>query len=139
MTKRTFVLFLSLVQILALTLFPQQSSVACKLDLSSGNFSPYAVQSCESQLNLVLTDDTICEEETIVQADDFEWKENLSSLLRHRNSTYRFLTTVSPTITEFYITQVPRLLRESVLLPAVNSDDIVTPGYYTFLHRLCPF
>ena len=139
MTKRTFVLFFCLAQMLASTLFLQQSAFACKLDIGTESFSPYSVESSENSDEIVLNDDSICEDETIVRADDFEWKENLSDLLRHRHSTYRFLTIISQTSSEYYITQIPKSIRESVSLPVLQKGDIELPGYYGFLHRLCPF
>ncbi|MCE6990917.1 hypothetical protein [Dyadobacter sp. CY323] len=139
MTKRTFVLFFCLAQMLASTLFSQQPAFACKLDIGTDSFSPYTVESSEDPGQFALIDDSICKEETIVRADDFEWKENLSDLLRHRHSTYRFLTLISEIGSEYYIAQIPKNIRESVSLPALPKGDIELPGYYGFLHRLCPF
>ncbi|TLV00817.1 hypothetical protein [Dyadobacter luticola] len=144
MTKSTFVLFFSLVQFLAFNLFPQQAAASCHFKsgkiVKSGKvkFSPRFIET--AQFELVCTDDTLYEDETIVRADDeFEWKENLSSLLRHRQSTYRFLTSISPAVTHYSITQIPKIDRESVSLPVISKGSIIRPGYYGFLHRLCPF
>jgi hypothetical protein len=139
MTKRTFVLFCCLAQFLASMLFPQQQASACKLDLGTTGFSPFAIEMAKTVDHFVLIDDSICKNETIVRADDFEWKENLSDLLRHRHSTYRFLTLVSQIAPEYNIPRVPKVIRESITLLSITKGIITLPDYYSFLHRLCPF
>jgi hypothetical protein len=124
---------------LASMLFSQQPAFACKLDIGKDSFSPYTVESSGASDEFVLNDDSVCEDETIVCADDFEWKENLTDLLRHRHSTYRFLTIITQTSSDYYIAQIPKIIRESVSLPVLTKGDIELPGYYGFLHRLCPF
>ncbi|MEO6285254.1 MAG: hypothetical protein ABIN80_10970 [Dyadobacter sp.] len=139
MTKRTFVLFFCLAQFMASLLFSQQQASACKLDLGTNGFSPFAIEMAETSDHFVLVDDSIRKNETIVRADDFEWKENLSDLLRHRHSTYRFLTLVNQVAPEYVIQRIPKVIRESVTLLSVTKGVITLPDYYSFLHRLCPF
>lgn len=139
MTKRTFVLFLCLAQFLASMLFSQQAAYACKIDMGTDAFSPFAVETSGASGDIVLIDDTIPKNQTIVRADDFEWKENLSQLLRHRHSTYRFLTLVSELAPQYEITRVPKVIRESVQLLIIAKGETTLPDYYSFLHRLCPF
>jgi hypothetical protein len=139
MTKRTFVLFLCLIPFLASLLFSQHTAVACKLNTSANSFSPYHVESVKTPDHFVLVDNLHCEDEAIVRADDFEWKENLSDLLRHRHSTYRFLTLVSQETPDYVISRVPKLIRESVIQLSVTKGVTTLPDYYSFLHRLCPF
>ena len=97
MTKRTFVLFFWLAQFAVSLLLGQQRAVACKIDVGTEAFSPFEIEEKPGTGDIVLIDDTICKNQTIVRADETEWKESLSDLLRHRHSTYRFLTLVSQT------------------------------------------
>ncbi|MGX5853059.1 hypothetical protein ACWKW6_05420 [Dyadobacter jiangsuensis] len=139
MTKRTFVLFFWLAQFAVSLLLGQHRAVACKIDIGTEAFSPYEIEEKQGTGHIVLIDDTICKNETIVRADETEWRESLSDLLRHRHSTYRFLTLVSQAALQYEITRVPKLIRESVQLLFVSNGDIKLPDYYSFLHRLCPF
>lgn len=141
MTKRTFVLFLCLVQSMSLTLFPQRSVASCRLDIAMNVFSPFTVYTSEDPEDFILYDDSIPCVESIVRADpdDYEWKETLSNLLRHRLSTYRFLTEAVQIWPSFQSTPVPKSIRESIPLLAISKGDIALPSYYGYLHLLCPF
>jgi hypothetical protein len=124
---------------MAFLLFSQQQTSACKLDLGTNRFSPFVIEMAETSDHFVLVDDSICKNETIVRADDFEWKENLSDLLRHRHSTYRFLTLVHQISPDYVIQRIPKVVRESITLLSVTRGVVTRPDYYSFLHRLCPF
>ncbi|MCF0074540.1 hypothetical protein LZD49_28910 [Dyadobacter sp. CY261] len=139
MIKRTFVLFFWLAQFAISLLIGQQGVVACKIDMGTEAFSPYEVEEKPGTGNIVLIDDTVCKDETVVRADEFAWKEAISDLLRHRHSTYRFVTLVSQAAPQYEITRVPKVIRESVQLLPVSNGEIKLPDYYSFLHRLCPF
>jgi hypothetical protein len=139
MTKRTFVLFFWLAQFAVSLLLGQQRAVACKIDIGTEAFSPFEIKEKPGTGDIVLIDDTICKNETIVRADETEWKESLSQLLSHRHSTYRFLTLVSQTAPQYEISRIPKVIRESVQLLSANNGEITLPDYYSFLHRLCPF
>lgn len=139
MTKRTFVLFFWLAQFAISLLIGQQRAVACKIDIGTEAFSPYEVEEKPGTGTFVLIDDTICKNETVVRADEFEWKEALSHLLSHRHSTYRFLTLVAQATPQYEITRIPKVIRESVQLLPVRNGETPLPDYYSFLHRLCPF
>lgn len=139
MTKRTFVLFFWIAQFAVSLLFSQQRALACKIDIGTGAFSPYAVEEKSGTGDFVLIDDTVCKNETIVRADESEWKESLSDLLSHRHSTYRFLTLVSQAAPYYEITRIPKVIRESIQLLTPCKGGITLPDYYSFLHRLCPF
>lgn len=139
MTKRTFVLFFSLVHFLALSLSAKQPAALCKLDYGT-EFSPYSVETRVESADVVIVDDTIDPNRTIVKADGCKWRENLSKLLRHRHSSYRFASFETVVFSNYYFLRKPKFIRESLL--AVNfteRENIVLPGYYGFLHRLCPF
>ncbi|WP_353721850.1 hypothetical protein [Dyadobacter sp. 676] len=139
MTKRAFVLFFWLAQFAVSLLIGQQGAVACKIDLGTDTFSPYQVEEKPGTGHFVLIDDTVCKNETVVRADEFEWKEALSDLLSHRHSTYRFLTLVAQATPQYEITRIPKVIRESVQLLPVSNGETTLPDYYSFLHRLCPF
>jgi hypothetical protein len=139
MTKRTFVLFFWLAQFAISLLFSQQRAIACKIEIGTNAFSPYAMEETSSEGHFVLIDDTVCKNETIIRANETEWKESLSDLLRHRHSSYRFLTLVSEAAPQYIITRISKVVRESVQLLPVSNGEITLPDYYSFLHRLCPF
>ncbi|GGM77602.1 hypothetical protein GCM10010967_06560 [Dyadobacter beijingensis] len=139
MTKRTFVLFFWLAQFAVSLLIGQRRAVACKIDVGTEAFSPYEIEEKAGTGAIVLIDDTICKNETVVRADESEWKEAISDLLSHRHSTYRFLTLVSQAAPQYEITRIPKVIRESVQLLPVSNGEVTLPDYYSFLHRLCPF
>ena len=131
MTKRTFVLFFSLAYTLALLLLPGRSEASLRV-----RFSPYTVY--ETQ-DVDICPDEYLEIIPIVRADDFEWKENLSDLLRHRHSTYRFtlFAAVQSAFLDFVINS-KEFFRSLIAIPFPKRVAIL-PDYYSFLHRLCPF
>jgi hypothetical protein len=139
MTKRTFVLFFWLAQF-AVTLFlGQQKVIACKIDIGTEAFSPFEIKEKPGSSDIVLIDDTICKNETIVRADETKWNESLSKLFNRRHSTYRFLTLISQAVPQCEITRTSRIIKESVQLLYATNGEITLPDYYSFLHRLCPF
>lgn len=139
MTKRTFVLFFWLAQFAISLLLGQQRAFACKIDIGTEAFSPYEMEEKPGTGTIVLIDDTVCKNETVVRADEFAWKEAISDLLNYRNSTYRFLTLVSQAAPQYEITRIPKVIRESVTLLPFSNGEVRLPDYYSFLHRLCPF
>lgn len=139
MTKRTFVLFFWLAQFAISLLLGQQRAFACKIDIGTEAFSPYEMEEKPGIGTIVLIDDTVCKNETVVRADEFAWKEAISDLLNYRNSTYRFLTLVSQAAPQYEITRIPKVIRESVTLLPFSNGEVRLPDYYSFLHRLCPF
>lgn len=139
MTKRTFVLFFWLTQFAVSLLLGQQRAVACKIDIGTEAFSPFEIEEKPGTGDIVLIDDTICKNETIVRADETKWEESLSKLFNRRHSTYRFLTLISQAIPQCEITRIPKIIRESVQLLYAGNGEITLPDYYSFLHRLCPF
>lgn len=139
MTKRTFVLFFWLAQFAISLLLGEQRAFACKIDIGTEAFSPYEIEEKPGTGTIVLIDDTVCKNETVVRADEFAWKEAISDLLSHRNSTYRFLTLVSQAAPQYEITRIPKVIRESVTLLPFSNGEVRLPDYYSFLHRLCPF
>lgn len=139
MTKRTFVLFFWLAQFAISLLLGQQRAFACKIDIGTEAFSPYEIEEKPGTGTIVLIDDTVCKNETVVRADEFAWKEAISDLLNYRNSTYRFLTLVSQAAPQYEITRIPKIIRESVTLLPFSNGEVRLPDYYSFLHRLCPF
>jgi hypothetical protein len=141
MMKRTFVLFFCLAQFLAFSLLPDQSGVSYAPKTNTESFSPriYAIGSLEESH---LECEDVCHENApIIQADDndFEWKECLSDLLRHRNLSYRFITFESVVSTFFQFTSDFRVTYKSVHRKYLFKAGLTLPDYYSFLHRLCPF
>lgn len=140
MTKRTFVLFLFLVHTVVLSLFSGQSRASYKPDIFTTRFIAYIPANQE-----VLEDFEICEEEelinvTIIQADECEWRENLTDLLRHRHSSYRFsLFESAPSAFIDFLPNLKGLSKAHKPLFSVYLSRNILPDYYSFLHRLCPF
>lgn len=140
MTKRTFVLFLCLVQALALSLFSGQA-----LALYTENIGIIRTAEQEAELR-VCTEvcEEICEDECfddtpIIQAHEAEWKENLSDLLRHRHSSYRFVTFESVTPVSFHFAVRFRFFCKKIQTITFFKGVTTLPDYYSFLHRLSPF
>jgi hypothetical protein len=139
MTKRTFVLFFCLFQPLALALFSGQAQACYKQEISKHEFFP--VWATVSQL----TDDpdfceeSSCEASAIVQADDFEWKESIADLLRHRQSTYRFISFDSAPSAFLHFIECYKAIVKPFQSIYLFKKVTVLPDYYNFLHRLCPF
>jgi hypothetical protein len=138
MTKRTFVLFFCLVQSLAFPLFAKHQASLCKLDYGTG-FSPFSIETSVESADVVIVDDTIDPNRTIIQADGCKWRENLSKLLRHRHSSYRFVSFDTVVFHNYYFLRKTKFLREKLLTVNFNERNLTLPGYYGFLHRLCPF
>lgn len=139
MTKRTFVLFFCLVQTLAFPLFAKHQASLCKIDFGTAGFSPYSIGTNEETAEMVIWDDTIEENQTIIREDKAEWRENLSKMLRHRHASYRFACLESVVTSEFYFIYNPKLVLQNSLTTVFASTSLALPGYYSFLHRLCPF
>jgi len=139
MTKRTFVLFFWLAQFAISLLLGQHRAIACKIDIGTEAFSPFEIAEKPGTREIVIIDDTICKNETIVRADETKWNESLSKLFNRRHSTYRFLTLISQAVPQCEITRPSRLIRESAQPPPPPYRVVHLPGYYSFLHRLCPF
>ena len=139
MIKRTFVLFFCLVQILALSLLPEQSRASYKPDVLSNGFVPYTVANQEVLEEFDICPDAYPVDSPIIQADECEWKESLADMLRHRHSSYRF--TLFETAPSSFIDVIPGLKSLSKALKplSVYLSITVLPDYYSFLHRLCPF
>jgi len=139
MTKRTFVLFFWLAQFAITLLLGQQRAVACKIDIGTESFSPFEITEKPGTRDIVIIDDTICKNETIVRADETKWNESLSKLFNRRHSTYRFLTLISQAVPQCEITRPSKYIRESAQLLYASNGEVTLPDYYSFLHRLCPF
>lgn len=140
MLKRTFLLFFCIGQILASALFSGQAVASCRSNFGIRILSPfnnsYYLEEEEEEIEI---DDSICHHQTIIKADEFEWKESLSHLLRHRTSNYRFSTfeTVSSEHFRFSLKFVVKHYTQQVIGSIVGL--LTLPDYYSFLHRLCPF
>ena len=139
MTKRTFVLFFCLVQILAFPLLAKQHAALCKIDFGTAGFSPYTIGTVDETEEVVILDDTIETHQTIIREDVAEWRENLSKMLRHRHSSFRFASLESAVFYTFYCFYNPKAVRDTSLTAIFAYTSHILPGYYSFLHRLCPF
>ena len=137
MIKRTFVLFLCFARILAFTLLSWQSVASYDSTNEIAGFSPYTILSDSVDDN---ASEDICQDNIpIIRTDGCKWKENLSKLLRHRRTTYRLVSfgylNITSTNSIIYFKGLIRTLGSISLYKGIT----VLPGYYSFLHRLCPF
>ena len=139
MTKRTFVLFFSLAQALALSLFTPQASASHDPNIGVRQVFQSQTYPSEIQCEEDLCEDECLENVPIIQAHETEWKENLSDLLRLRHSNYRFTTFESvPSVILHFAIRVRFFCQKVQTIVSLNSVAIL-PDYYSFLHRLCPF
>ena len=139
MIKRTFVLFFCLAQMLAISLLTEQAGIASPIVNGNDSFNPRYTSPSDCTQDFDYCRDVCDSNIPIIRSNDFEWKESITDLLRHRHSTYRFvsLTSVSSSFLQF-------ITNFKDLLPSLKSfflatSEIILPGYYGFLHRLCPF
>lgn len=103
---------------------------------------------CEKRQNFMSVSDIvsyeICEAgseepETVIKADEYEWRENLSNLLRHRVSSYRFALIECSSPISFHFAQKKSIVNTTATLNRIAAKILTLPDYYCFLHRLCPF
>lgn len=139
MTKRTFVLFLSLAQALALFLFTQQASASYDQSIRFRESLQLKNAAPEMQCPEDFCENVCSNNATIIQAHEAEWKENLSDLLRLRHTNYRFTIFESVQSVIFHFAVRVRFFCQQVhIIVSLNRIPIL-PDYYSFLHRLCPF
>jgi hypothetical protein len=139
MLKRTFILFFCIGQILALTLFSGQAEASCRTNFGIRQLSPFNNKYYIEEEELIEIDDSICPRQTFLSPDEFEWKENLSSLLRHRTSSYRFICFESVLSDYFHFSSKSFFQHYTRQVIGSIQRLPVLPEYYSFLHRLCPF
>jgi hypothetical protein len=139
MLKKTALLFFCIGQILASVLFSGQAEASCRTNFGIRQLSPFNNDYYTDVEEPVKIDYPVCKRQTFIQADDFEWKENLSSLLRHRTSNYRFVCFES--VTSEYLHFCSKSIVQHYTKQVIGSIAglLTLPDYYSFLHRLCPF
>ncbi|WP_159472308.1 hypothetical protein [Dyadobacter sp. 3J3] len=141
MLKRTFVLFFCIGQILASLLFIGQVEASCRTNFGIRQLSPfnnkYYIE--EEEEELIVFDDSISLHETFLSAEEFKWKENLSSLLRHRTSSYRFICFESVLSDYFHFSEKSVFQHYTWQVIGSMEGLLILPDYYSFLYRLCPF
>jgi len=139
MIKRTFVLFYCFLQTIALMLLPGQSRAWNEQKTGTKGFFPYADSPADLLNNADVCEDVCYENIPVIKSDDFEWKENISDLLRHRTSTYRFVSFESAPSLFLHFTVSPKDLSFPLHPIYAVKKRVILPDYYSFLHRLCPF
>ena len=139
MIKRTFVLFFCLFQPLAFALFSEQAHASYEQKINKHEF--FSITATSSQLtdDPDFCDESHCETFPIIRADDFEWKESIADLLRHRQSTYRFICFESAPSSFLHFIVNYKGFTKPVQLLYLFKGATILPDYYSFLHRLCPF
>mgnify|MGYP003674445316 CR=1 FL=1 len=139
MTKRTFVLLLSLFPLItgfgfSLPEIANDTLVAqLFFNRECGNDNGQ-IDSEEVAFDFAYDDNqaTIC-------ADISEWRENINYLLRIRNHSFRFLGIENTEFStyKYHYQFLSVQLSKSIFLIEING--FLRPEYYQFLHRLCPF
>lgn len=139
MTKRTFVWFFGLVQIMALSLFAGQSRASYKPEILTNIFLHSTDSNQELVEDLEIYPERCSNDLPILRADECEWKESLTDLLRHRHSSYRFI--LFETAPSLFMDLIPgfQSLSKALKQSSIYLDLTVLPDYYNFLHRFCPF
>lgn len=139
MFKRTFVLFFCIGQILASALFSGQAEASCRSSICIKRLTSFTVISpCEEE-DILEVDESICLHPTFFEAHEFEWKENLSELLNHRTTSYRFISYESVPSDYFHFSAKSFIQHYTRQLIGSVQGLGTLPDYYNFLHRLCPF
>lgn len=139
MLKRTFVLFFCIGQILASALFVGQAEASCRTNFGIRQLSPFNNKYYIEEDDIIEFDHSICQQQTFISADEFKWKENLSNLLLHRNSNYRFICFES-VLSEYFHFSEKSVFQHYTRQVIGSIEGLLTlPDYYSFLHRLCPF
>ncbi len=139
MTKRSFVWFFCLIQIMALTLFAEQSRASYKPGITANLFLKAPDANQELLEDLEICPEECLEDAPIVQANECEWKESLTDLLRHRHSSYRFILFESAPSQFMELIPGFKFLRKALRKSSNYLDISVLPDYYNFLHHFYPF
>ncbi|PWJ59434.1 hypothetical protein CLV98_102267 [Dyadobacter jejuensis] len=131
MTKRSFILFVSLISFMI--------SVTFSLSLQGIGADNKGLHSKQSAIASSQFGTSYDDQEAILQADESEWRENLNDLLRHRGPSYRFSGIDEFSITIFCFGLISAGNYRPTLSWVFCLRELVLPDYYYFLHRLCPF
>jgi hypothetical protein len=137
MTKRAFVLFFFLLPLLVLPLQYAQSTGMTKVELITKSTVILETKCLDSDGPAISEES--CTDTPIIQAHEAEWKENLSDLLRHRVSSYRFITFESVASSSFILALGFETVWTYHSAVSYFCRLVTLPDYYSFLHRLCPF
>ncbi|MCF2442433.1 hypothetical protein L0657_00595 [Dyadobacter sp. CY345] len=142
MFKKTFLLFFCIGQIFASALFSGQAEASCRSNFGIKFLSPFNnayYEEVEEEEDLIEIDYSICKRQAIVKADEFEWKESLTHLLRHRTSSYRF-SSFETVLSDYFYCCLKSVVKHYTKQVIGSIEGLLTlPDYYSFLHRLCPF
>ncbi|TDE18026.1 hypothetical protein [Dyadobacter psychrotolerans] len=137
MTKRAFIYFILIFQLLGSQSYAKENKIAKHTKARTSRFYPF-INRTKSKIDFLLVKKDKKRVKTIIRADKAKWKEDLSRLLRHRHTTYTFPSFECELSTNFYFLSVVKAT-ESARQTILNFRRILTlPAYYNFLHRLCP-
>lgn len=124
---------------MALSLFTEQSRASYKPEILTNILFQNVDPNQELLEDLEIFTEECPEDAPIVKANECEWKESLTDLLRHRHSSYRFiLFEAAPSL---FMELIPgfKFLTKALKKSSIYLDTTVLPDYYNFLHRFCPF
>ncbi|WP_025763356.1 hypothetical protein [Dyadobacter tibetensis] len=131
MTKRLFILFLSLLSFLATASLSFQGEAIKTM----GGIDAREKQATEA----IEFDHTYDDNNAILQADVSEWRENLNELLRHRGTSFRFIGIEQLAVNALYFGYAGPGNIVALGRQIYGYRSSILSDYYCFLHRLCPF
>jgi hypothetical protein len=139
MTKRIFLYLLLIFQLFAFASNAEHINGIARPKSKLLYFVPRPAPS-GNQLEFSRIKKLVQKNRAIIRIDKSKWKEDLTRLLQHRYSSYTF---------QVLSAYFPSDVSSSMSLIAISTfivnvlphpDRVVhLPGYYSFLHRLCPF
>lgn len=136
--NRTLIYFLLTFQLVAFASHAEHKGGKTTQKFRRFCFVPRPAPS-EAQLEILKIRQLIQKHRSIVRVDKAKWKEDLTRLLRHRHTSYTF-----PTISTYIPSGISlaslKVIGASIIDMLPHPERVIhLPGYYSFLHRLCPF
>lgn len=138
MTKRAFIYFLLTFQLVAFASHAEHKRGKIKPKFKRFYFVPRPAPS-EAQLEISRIKKLVEKNRPIIRIDKAKWKEDLTRLLRHRHTSY-----TNPTFSAYIPSSISlaslKAINRFIVDVLPHPQRVVhLPGYYSFLHRLCPF
>ncbi|WAC14959.1 hypothetical protein [Dyadobacter pollutisoli] len=138
MTKRALIYFLIIFQLVAFASHAAHKSGKTRPKFKRFYFVPRPAPS-EAQLEILRIKKLVQKSRPIIRVDKAKWKEDLTRLLLHRHTSY-----ANPAFSAYIPSGISLAsLRATstfiVDMPPHQQRVVHLPGYYSFLHRLCPF
>ena len=138
MTNKVFIFLLLTLQLIAFTSKAGHTGKNVKIKFRRVYFVPLPAPT-GAQQEFLRIKKLIQKNRPILRVDKAKWKEDLTRLLRHRYSSYAFPTMAACISCGISIVLLRAISRFAAIIPSPPYRVVHLPGYYSFLHRLCPF